>query len=312
MADIFHLLPEQCATVKMAIAWHDTIIEYDKAHPNNILAMIRRHRGAREGDQPKGVEGNEGKSAQLLKGEMDYANKLTEQEIFTEEQIYNAVWSIHSTYPDVKGIKFKEYPYYGIAITQNPEIGPIIDELEKQGIDSGLLFFQPHLEKPLEEGQRVPKEVLIVSLADLGAAGTAEKEVFFKEGDDEMRELYANLQRPDIIHHLVNGDEEQDRVDREKVSAAFLGWMGSQSGFAVCQALRFEKILSLLKQQDDISPSEEQGLRLQFSHFIDNIRNVYARAEKLRAEFEAMKSREGEKAAFLYLAKNLHYEISSS
>ena len=47
-------------------------------------------------------------------------------------------------------------------------------------------WFQPHLEKPLEEGQKVPREVLIVALSDLGAAGIAEKELFFKKVDRDI------------------------------------------------------------------------------------------------------------------------------
>ncbi|TSC71030.1 MAG: hypothetical protein G01um101470_765, partial [Parcubacteria group bacterium Gr01-1014_70] len=188
MANTFRLSPEERAAVKMEIAWHDTTIEYDKADPNNLLAMIRRHRGAREGDTPKGADGNEGQSARSLEQEMREVNRLAKREIFTEEQIHNGVWAIDATYPDVnfgqdfKGAKFKEYPYYDVAIAQNPDIGALFDELETQGINKGPLFFQPHLEKPLEEGQKVPKEVLVVALSDLGAAGTAEKEVFFKEG----------------------------------------------------------------------------------------------------------------------------------
>ena len=301
------------ALIKMAISWHDTIIDYDEADPNNLLAMIRRHRGAREGDTPKGAEGNEGKSARLLEQEMRKANELAKREIFTEEQIRIAVWAIEATYPDVnfgqdfKGANFKEYPYYEAAIAQNPDIGDILDELEIHGINKGPLFFQPHLEKPLEEGQKVPKEVLVVAFSDLGAAGIAEKEIFFKEGDDEMRELYANLQRPDVMHRLVNGDEEQDRADREKFTTAFLEWAESQPGFAAWQALRFEKILYLLKEQNSINSEEEQKLRSQFSHFADNIRAAHDRARELKAKFEETKSTLGEKAAFLHLAQNLHY-----
>ncbi len=277
--------------------------------------MIRRHRGAREGDKPNGVEGNEGKSARLLEQEMRKANEIAKQEIFTEEQIRIAVWAIDATYPDVnlgqdfKGARFKEYPYYEVAVAQNPDIDTLFKELETQGITKGPLFFQPHLEKPLEEGQKVPKEVLIVALSDLGAAGIAEKEAFFKEGDDEMRELYVNLLRSDVMHRLVNGDVKQDRVDREKVANSFIEWVESQPGFVAWQALRFEKILYLLKQQSDINPEEEQKLRSQFSHFADNVRVAHDRAKELKTKFEETRFTLGEKAAFLYLAQNLHYEI---
>ena len=184
-----------------------------------------------------------------------------------------------------------------------------MDELKIQGITKGPLFFQPHLERPLEEGQKVPKEVLIVALSDLGAAGSAEKEVFFKEGDDEMRELYANLRRPDVMRRLTEGDEDADHADRQKVASAFFGWLDGQPGFAAWQALRFEKILYLLKLTESITPDEEQGLRAQFNHFTENIRSTRDRAKELRSGFQEIQSAQGEKAAFMYLAKNLHYEI---
>ena len=244
---------------------------------------------------------------------MRQANARARQEIFTEEQIRIAVWAVDATYPDVglgpdfKGAKFKEYPYYEIAIAQNPNIGALFEELEEEGISKGPLFLQPHLETPLEEGQKVPKEVLIVALSDLGGVGIIGKDLFFKEGDDEMRELYGNLRRSDIMQRLVKGDEEQDRADREKVTTAFLGWAQSQSGFAAWQALRFEKILYLLKKQNDIKMEEEQKLRSQFSHFEDNVRASHERVKELKSKFEETKSILEEKAAFLYLAREMHY-----
>lgn len=315
MVEVLRLSPKQRVVIEVAIAWHDTVIEYDEADPNNLLAMIRRHRGAREGDKPKGTEGNEGKSARLLEQEMRKANEIAKQEIFTEEQIHAARWAIDATYPDVslgsdfKGATFEEYPYYETAIAQNPDLGALFDELRTQGITKGPLFFQPHLEKPLEGGQKVPREVLIVALSDIGAAGSAEKETFFKEGDDEMRELYANLRKPDVMRRLTESDEETEQTNREKVAAAFIGWLDSQPGFAAWQALRFEKILHLLKQQNDITPEEEQGLRAQFSHFADNVRAARDRVKGLKTKSEEIKSISGEKAAFAYLAQNLHYEI---
>ncbi len=317
MADVFHLKPKQRAVMKMAIAWHDTVIDYDKANPNNLLAMVRRHRGAREGDKPYGAEGNEGRSARHLEQEMRQANERAGKEIFTGEQIETAGWAVDGTYPDAdlgpdfKGATFKDYPYYDEAIRQNPALGDALNNLEKQGIIKGPLFFQPHLEQPLEAGQTVPREVLIVGLSDLGAAGSADNETFFKEGDDEMIELYANLRRPEVMYRLIDGNDEADRNDREKVSAAYLGWLDSQPGFAAWQALRFEKLIHLLKRQNGLATEEERGLRAEFNRFIDNIRSASERAKELRSGFDAVRSSQGEKAAFSYLAGKLHYEDSA-
>lgn len=315
MAEILNLSPNQLSVTEMAIAWHDTVMEYDEADPNNLLAMIRRHRGAREGDKPSGTKGNESRSARLVEKEMRKANEQVGREIFTEEQIYTAIWAIDATYPDItlgpdfKGIPFEEYPYYEVAIRQNSSLGKLFDELKEQGIVKGPLFFQPHLERPLEKGQPVPREVLITALADLGAAGLAKKEEFFKESDDEMRELYANLRRPEVMRRLTEGGEDVDRIDRERVMTALMGWLDSQPGFAAWQSLRFEKIMHLLKQQNGVSPEEEQGLRGLFSHYEDNIRATRDRAKELKAQVKQIKSTAGEKEAFLYLARNMRYEI---
>jgi hypothetical protein len=315
MIAIFNLSPKQRVVIEMAIAWHDTIINYDKPDPDNLLGMIRRRRGAREGDMPNEAEGNEGQSGKSLEQEMLEVNRIAKKEIFTEEQIINAVWGVHATYPDVnfgkdfKGAKFEEYPYYNFAVAQNQAIGRLFEWLKTQNITKGLLFFQPHLEIPLEQMQKVPKEVLIVALSDLGGAGMAGKEAFFKEGDDEMRELYYNLLQPDIMYGLINGDGEQDQFDRKEVADAFFKWLENQIGFVAWQALRFEKILHLLKKQDDISPAEEEKLRFQFSHFEDNVRATCDRTEKLKEEFKKTKSNPnfGEAKAFLNLAQTLGY-----
>lgn len=315
MAEVLRLSPKQRAVVRMAIAWHDTVIEYDSADPNDLLATVRRHRGAREGDQPNGVEGNEAKSAALLEHKMRETNELAKQEVFTEEQIHIARWAIEATYPDVnfgpdsKGAAFEEYPYYEASIAQNPSLAALFNELKIAGIIRGPLFFQPHLEHLLEAGHAVPREVLTVALIDLGAAGMAEKEVFFQEGDSEMRELYANLLIPDTMRRLVEGEEEADQIDREKTVSVFLGWLESQPGFAAWQFLRFEKILYLLRQMEALTPEEEEGLRAPFDHFADNVRATRDRAGELKRKFEEVKSASGERVAFRYLAENLHYEI---
>ncbi len=315
IGEVLHLKPEELATARMSIAWHDTVIEYDKADPNNLLSTIRRHRGARKGDKPDGTDGNEAKSARLLEHEMREANRKGGQDVFTEEQIRNAKLAIEATYPDVdlgndfKGAAFKDSPYYGIAVAQNPELGDVLQELESEGVAKGSLFFQPHLEKPLEEGKVMPREVLAVALVDLGAAGFARKEEFFKEGDDEMRELYANLRQPDIMNKLLIGDGEADNIDREKVAAEFIKWLDSQTGFAVWQALRFEKILHLLEKQDAINPEERAGLHTRFDYFTENIRAARDRAKELKENYGKIKSDRGGKEAFVYLVKSLHYAV---
>lgn len=246
---------------------------------------------------------------------MRKVNEREKKKIFSEEDIQNGRWSIDATYPevnlgsDLKGAAFKEYPHYEVALHQNPEFGELLGKLEIQGLTKGPLFFQPYLEKPLEQGEKIPKEVLIVALADLGVAGLAEKEVFFQEGDDEMRELYGNLRKPEVIHRLLEGETEADLGDRQKVATTFLDWLKNQPGFAVWQALRFEKILFLLKQRENIASVEEQGLRALFSHFEGNIKATFWRAKEYESRFKKTQAEQGEKAAFRELARDLHYEI---
>ena len=319
LAKILHLTPRERRLKQMGISWHDTVIEFDHADPENLLAMIKRHRGAREGDQPKGTGGNEAESARLLIDEMRRANDRAEaagkKKIFSEENMRIVEWEIAATYPavamgpDSKGAAFAAYPYYEVALKQNPALKELFTELEGQGITKGPFFFQPHLEKSLEEGVEVPRGVLITALVDLGAAGLGSAQEFFREGDDEMRELYENLRRPDVIRRLRENDEEGDRDDREKVMQAFAKWLDTQVGFTAWQALRFEKIVYLLKQHNRMSPEEEEGVRGRFSHFIDNIRATLARAKELKAKAEHIKTTAGEKEAFLYLARSMHYEI---
>lgn len=124
-----------------------------------------------------------------------------------------------------------------------------------------------------------------------------------------MRELYANLRRPETLHRLAEGNEETDRADREKISGAFINWLQSQPGFAIWQALRFEKIIHLLRQLNELNNEEEAGLRAQFSHYIENIRSARDRADTLKTQTERIKSTAGEKEAFLFLARNMGYEV---
>lgn len=160
--------------------------------------MIRRHQGAREGDAPNGAEGNEAVSARLMEQEMRQINQRVGQEIFTEEEIQTAVWGVHATYPvvdlgrDFQGASFEEYHFYETAMCQNPALREVFGELKQKGATKGPHFFQPHLEKALEEGQQVPREVLLVALADLGGPGFGEPEEFTRTGNAEMRELYSS------------------------------------------------------------------------------------------------------------------------
>lgn len=323
LAKIFGLSQEQIDILGDIIAYHDTKIKSTKPDSKNITGMLARHRGAREGDNKfnldklgkKGTEGNEGLSAQALKEKMKKVNDDAREEIFTQDQIDNAVWAIEATYPDVnlgsdfKEASFKEYAYFDVAVEQNPDLGEVIKELKDEGVEKGPLFFQPHLEKPLEEGKPVPREVLITGLSDLGGVGLMEKDTFFKDGNDEMREVYHNLRNPDVMDRLAKGQTDEDVTDREKVAQAFIGWLESQSGFAVFQALRFEKIMHLLKEQNAISSKEEGDLREEFRYYIDNIRAAHERAKKLKEEFGNIKSATDERQAFVFLANEMGYEI---
>ncbi len=311
LADVFNLSPERRAVLNVAIAWHDTVIEYDAAKPDDVTAMIRRHRGAREGDQPSGAEGNEAKSARLTEQEMSVEN-MAGDEVFTDEHIRVVRQAIEATYPDAnlgpdfKGAPFKEYEYYQTAIEQNPDLKNLFDELEAQGVTKGPLFSQPHLENALEKGESVPREVLITALADLGAAGCAEDFEFFREGNGEMRELYENLRRTDTMRRLLDGDTDTDKNDRAKATVALTGWLNSQPGFAAWQALRFEKIVHLLKKQNALTAEEESGLRGQFSRYAENARAAQERARNVKREIDGWGA-VGEKLAFRYLFGTLGF-----
>ncbi len=315
LAEVFHASPEERMLTKMAIAYHDTIIEKDEADPGSVIGMIKRHRGAREGDKPNGAEGNEAKSADELIKRMRQANEEAGEEVFTKAQMEKARWGIDATYPDValgadfKGASFEEYPYYEVAIKNNSELGELLTELKEQGITKGALFYQPHLENPLEKGQKVPHEVLMTALADLGASGMGSIEEFAQEGDNEMRELLGNLRNVDVLERVANGNEEVNIADRGKASAMFTGWLESQPSFAVGQALRFEKIAHLLKEKQGMADEDVRGLRKLFGNYVQNIRGVRDRARDVKVKYEEIKTGLGEKEAFQYLARTMHYEI---
>lgn len=317
LAKIFCFSSEQLKIVKMATAWHDVVIEYDKADPANLTSRIKRHRGARKGDVPSGKEGNESISAQRLKAIMEKANKEagSGKEIFSKEQIKAAYWGIEATYPDVAlGTDYKDVPfagdlYFQEILKQNPSLVELFSELQKRGVERGLFFSQPHLEKALEAGEDVPLEVLVVAISDLGAAGLSDREVFFEEGDGELRELLGALRLPGVMERLVTSDEEADRLDREKIGAVFFDWLNDQVGFVAWQCLRFEKIIYFLKRNKKIKLRQEKGLREYFGFYQDNLRAAQQRVEKLRKEVARIKSETGEREAFKFLAQNLHYKV---
>lgn len=317
IADVLHVSPEQRMLAGMAVAWHDVIIEKDEADPGSIVSMIKRHRGARVGDKPNGAEGNEAKSADALIKQMEKANEEAGEEVFTEQHMKTGRWAIDATYPDVavgeapefKGSVFEEYPYYEIAVGNNPQLGELLNELKEQGIVKGANFYQPHLETALEKGEKVPMEVLLTALSDLGVAGMGSTEEFAEEGDKEMRELLGNLRKPEIGDRVANGDEEEDVGDRAKASAFFSGWLESQTSFVTWQALRFEKIAHLLKETQMLADDEIQGLRSLFGNYVKNIRGVRDRAQEVKSKYEEIKTGLGEKEAFQYLARTMHYEM---
>lgn len=313
MADIFHSPHHKRELTNIYISFHDTIIEYKHADPKNIVGMIQRRRGAREGD-PSGSGGNEALSGQKMAEEMRRANEEAGREIFSEESIQTGIFAIDATYPgvdfgpDFKGAPFEKYPQYKTIIEENPAAKETIDMLKGRGIERGPLFFQPHLESALERGEKVPTEVLITALADLGAAGIEGRSKFFAEGDAEFRELYENIRKPENLSRLLEGDGDADREDRAKVVGAMTSWLQSQPGFAAWQMLRFEKIVHLLKQNGEIDSAKEEGLRKMFEHYPDNVKSTLERVDSRKKDYERIKELGGEKQAFAYLAKEMGYK----
>lgn len=305
LEDILGFTSHQRKVTELAIAGHDTVIEVQNPDSSNLLGMIIRNRGAREGDQPSGAEGNEGQSALYIEGEMRKANHDAGREIFTEKDILTAKNAVEVTYPLAEFKTFEDSPFYQNAA--NAGLKEVFDKLKERDITSGLLISQPHLETPLEAGQMVDLEAFVIAQVDLAAAGSAEKTEFFREGDNEMRELYANL-TPNQMQRLKSGDSQEDRVDREKVSGAFLKWLYTQPGFAAWQGIRFEKIMHHLRQNEQITEEQENGIRKTFSKYKENALGALERADKTKSTFEELKNEAGEKAAFTFLAETMGYE----
>ena len=315
MADALGISRESRNIADIAISWHDVVMNVEPANPEKVSATIKRNRGAREGDAPGGVRGNEAESARMMERSMRRVNLEAGREVFSEHQIKTAFFAVEATYPgvelgkDFKGAVFKEYSYYDAVTSQNPEIRRIVDDLEKKGVTKGALFYQPHLEAPLEKGERVPEEVLIMVLDDLGGAGMIGREEFAEEGDREFRELYVNISRPDSTRRLLEGDGEKDKSDRGEAASTMLGWLRSQTSFVAWQMLRFEKIMYLLRGNGQITGDKEVKLRGLVSHFEDNIHGTSERAEETEKKYAEIKDRKGDKAAFAYLARAMHIKI---
>lgn len=311
---------KQKIIARLAIAWHDVIISITPADPNDVTAMIKRHRGAEKGDDPAGAEGNEAKSAEDMEAEMRRINAEAigrgEEAIFSEEDIQTGVLAVKATYPavdfgkDFKGAAFKEYDFYQQAVERNPKIGEIVAGLESQGVAKGPLFFQPHLEEPLERGEKIPPEVLVMVLDDLGNSGISSVEGFGVEGDMEFRELRPNI--AGNMERLLTGDEAADESDREKSAVVMLEWLQSQTGFVTFQMLRIEKIFALLYENGQIDDEKEASLRSVLSQFENNINGALARAKSAEDEYKRIKETEGSKEAFRYLAAELHYELEEA
>lgn len=306
IADILGLTLEQRKLIAIAISYHDTIIEYDAPDPEDITGMIRRHRGAREGDNPPiGAEGNEALSAKVMQEAMERINREANKDIFSEEQIRIVRQAIDATYPDVdfgpdfKGAEFAEMP---------GAVKETMAYLKDRGIIKGPHFFQPHLENPLKAGESVPEEVLVMALVDLGAAGLLkDSEEFFTEGDNEGREVYHNLRKPENIGRLLNGDMEKDKEDRINASQAILGWMHSQPGFAMWQMIRFEKIMSWVEKNGQVDAEKREKLRLLFGNYEANIKAAADRDVRIKREYDRIQNEQGEKQAFVYLAQEMSY-----
>ena len=327
MGDILGLSIEQRKLIAVAISWHDTTIEYDAPDQENIVGMVRRHRGARKGDQPMETMGNEALSADAMEETMRRINANANKDIFSQEQIEKARWAIDATYPDVdlgpdwKGAEFEKKPayyekkestlkesiLYEEVVLKNPRVQEMLNFLRAHGITKGPHFFQPHLENPLEEGKQVPEEVMVVAMSDLGAAGLGGIDEFAREGDNEGKESYHNLRKPENIERLITGDENKDNEDRTRVATALLNWWGSQPGFAMWQMMRFIKIMNCMEKNGQLTLDKKEKFENLFSHYEENIKSAVERSERVKGEYEHIKESEGDKKAFEHLAQEMKY-----
>ncbi len=346
MMDILELSAEERGITDSAIAWHDEIIDVDLPDPRAVVGMIARHRGAREGDRPKGDKGNEARSRNDMTEAMKRVNENAGWDIFSEDHMRIVRQAIDATYPEVdfgsdpRGAEFEKDILYERIRERDPAVGDMIDWLNARGITQGPHFFQPHLEGPLyqeaaennaeikekleelvatlekkkintrsytQEGERMEKEAVIVALTDLGAAGLENPAGFSRWGDMEFRELFHNLRKSETMQRLLTGEEKADKDDRQKASMSMLNWWGSQTGFAMWQMMRFYKIMYLTAESGRIAPEQKEKMKNLFSHYEENIKDAYERSERAKDEYDRIKEQEGERQAFAYLAKEMKY-----
>lgn len=314
LADVFRLSPESRKIINIAFSYHDLVINYELPAPEDILARIKRKRGARSGDQPAGTDGNEALSAREAADELRRINSSRKEPIFSEEQIKTVEWAIDATYPgvdlgpDFKGASFKDYPLYGEIKQKNPEIERVIDLLESKGITKGANFYQPHLEEPLERGEKVLNEVVIVAMSDLGAPGIMNVEDYAAaaEGDKEFWELSVNLREPKTMKRLLEGNDAKDDEDRARVIKAMQQWLHDQTSFVAWQMLRFEKIVYLLGKNGQLDGERERELRKILGNYEKNIMATLEREKEMAEEYERVKAAEGAKAAFVDFARKMN------
>ena len=320
IGDILGLSPEQRKLIAAAISYHDTTIEYDAPDPENVVGMVRRHRGAREGDQPMGEKGNEAVSADDMEKAMRQMNAEAGKDIFSEEQIKTGRWAIDATYPkadfgpDFKGAEFEKDPLYEQIIAHNPRVGKMIEFMRERGITKGPHFSQPHLEDPLIRGEKVPEEVIAVAVSDLGGFGMEDVQGSFGEGDREGKESFHNLRNPDTIARLMSDDKGKkkediikDQEDRTKASNAILGWWGSQTGFGMWQMMRSTKLMYLLEKNGQLTPEKEAQFNSLLGHYEENLKAAAERHEAITAQFNEIKEADGDKKAFEYVAKEMKF-----
>ncbi len=300
LCTIFELTPERRQLVDIAIAYHDVDINVEQPPREKIDGMIKRSRGAKIGDVSHGVEGNEALSAKRAAEAMREANTDADEELFSPDQIATVIEAIHATYPAVDFVK--DFP----KTATNAEIQTALTALAKIGVEKGIHFFQPHLENPLEKKEPVSLETIVVALTDIAHPGIEAPAEFEQQGDAEFRELLPNISLH--LPRLTSGESEQDQADRTSAADKMLGWLKDQRGFVMWQMLRFEKIVTLLQQQEYLDEAQEQQLRQVFGHFSENVHAAIAREENVSAAY-ARKKASDERSAFIYLATELGYRI---
>ncbi len=243
--------------------------------------------------------------------------------VYTAKDIADVKFGIHTTYPGVdggpdwKGIPFdneKDKGYFDSAMDKQPGFKELIDKLKEKGIAKGIKIFQPHLENALEKGEDVPKSALIMAMSDLLGSGIITAEEFKKEGNAEGREIKLNV--AENLTNLLSPDGWSS--ERADVVKDIQSWFNSQITFSVFQAIRFEKIVTLLKKNGQLKDSEESGLREIFSQFVSNslasLRRVEDAEKYLAGEIDENGNKKQavekpqEMDAFKYMAKRMGYK----